>query len=154
MQSENQHNMRSGDLVRAIWRVNLSMRKIVQRTAAANDLTAPQYAVLMTLSPYSELTQKELGQMMPFPKSTLSQAVDGLVQAGLMDRYPVKENRREMQLILSHEGKTLIQTIREQEGSINRIFESVMDTLQARQYEELVHSLDQIADFLEEKSTD
>ncbi|KAB2334791.1 MarR family transcriptional regulator [Cytobacillus depressus] len=152
MHCENQPNMRSGELFRAIWRVNLSMRKIVQRTAVTNDLTVPQYAVLMTLAPYREMTQKELGQMMQFPKSTLSQAVDGLVQAGFMERHPVKENRREMQLILSNEGKTQIQTMKEQEGGINRVFESAIDTLQAKQYAELLASLDQIAKFLEEKS--
>lgn len=154
MHFDQQSFMRSGELFRTIWRVNLSMRTMVQKTAMANELTTPQYAVLMTLAPYGELTQKELGQVMQFPKSTLSQAVDGLVQAGLVDRHPVKENRREMQLIVSEKGKLLFENMKRQEGSINHSFELAIDTLTAKQYEELLASLQQIASFLEEKSTE
>lgn len=154
MSFENESFMRSGELFRTIWRVNLSMKKIVQRTAIANDLTVPQYAVLTSIAPYKEMTQKELSQVMQFPKSTLSQAVDGLVKAELMTRHPVKENRREMQLIITEKGKLLFNTMKRQEGSINYAFEAAIDTLSAKQYEELLASLDQIVSFLEEKSTE
>lgn len=154
MSFENESFMRSGELFRTIWRVNLSMRKIVQKTAMANDLTVAQYAVLTTIAPYKEMTQKELSQVMQFPKSTLSQAVDGLVKAELMTRHPVKENRREMQLIITEKGKLLFNAMKRQEGSINHTFEAAIDTLSAKQYEELLASLDQIVSFLEEKSTE
>lgn len=153
MHYENE-SMRSGELFRIIWRVNFSMRRIVQRTALANNLTVPQYALLMTLAPHEEMTQKELGQVMQFPKSTLSQAVDGLVQAELIDRHPVKENRREMQLLITEKGKMLSTRMKKQEGGINDAFESAIDTLSAKQYKELLASLGQIATFLEEKSAE
>ncbi|MBS4190625.1 MarR family transcriptional regulator [Bacillus sp. FJAT-49705] len=152
MEIENQAFLRSSELFRTLWRVNLSMRRIVQKSAADNNLSVPQYAVLMTLTPRKEMTQKQLGTVMQFPKSTLSQAVDGLVQAGLINRHPVKENRREMQLIVSEKGKMLYETIKRKEGSIHHAFESAIDTLSVKQYDELLCSLRQIASFLENES--
>lgn len=146
----NQHSSkRSSELFQNFWRVNTSLKKVVQKTAIKNNLTVPQYAVFMTFASRGEMTQKEVGQIMQFPKSTLSQAVDGLVQAGYIDRHPVKENRREMQLILSDEGKKLYHHLKTEEGSMTQAFKAATDTLSDQQYNDLMASLNQIANFLE-----
>ena len=71
-------------------------------------LSIPQYSVLMTIAPRKGMTQKQIGEVLQIPKSTLSQAVDGLVQTGWIHRQSVEDNRREMQLSLSEKGKTLL----------------------------------------------
>lgn len=154
MEANNQSFKRSSELFQTFWRVNLSLKKVVQKTAVKNDLTVPQYAVLMTFAPRREMTQKEVGQIMQFPKSTLSQAVDGLVQAGYIDRHPVKENRREMQLILSEKGKKLYEHLKTEEGSMHQAFKEAADTLTEGQYSNLMASLAQIANFLEDMTGD
>lgn len=150
MCNKQQSFKRSSELFRSIWRLNQSMRSFVQKTALENDLSVPQYAVLMMVAPKKEITQKQLGNLMKFPKSTLSQAVDGLVQADLIMRHPVEDNRREMQLILSEKGKLLYEKIRNQKGSVHRALETAIDTLDENQFEQAIATLGQIATFLGE----
>ncbi|MGE8203580.1 MarR family winged helix-turn-helix transcriptional regulator [Heyndrickxia sp. NPDC080065] len=128
------------------------MRKIFQKVASANNLSIPQFAVLMTIAPHKEMTQKQLGLVTHFPKSTLSQAVDGLVQAEMINRHPVEENRREMQLTLSEKGKKLHQIIQQQEGGFHHIFTSAVNKLSENQRNELLASLKHIAMFLEKEA--
>lgn len=152
MDLDEQSSLHSTEILRTFGRVNNSMRKINQRIATENDLSLPQFVVLMRLGFKEEMTQKQLGKEMQFPKSTLSQAVDGLVQAQLITRHPVEENRREMQLTMSDIGKLLYQKLRRQEGSLYQLFEAAIQSLSENQSEELLASLRHIAMYLEKES--
>jgi DNA-binding MarR family transcriptional regulator len=55
------------------------------------------------------LTLKEVTQKLGLPKSTVSVAVDGLVQSGNVIRQTSSEDRREINLLLSSEGKEISQ---------------------------------------------
>ncbi|MFJ7975610.1 MarR family winged helix-turn-helix transcriptional regulator [Peribacillus sp. JNUCC 23] len=149
MESENQQNMRSVLLMRSFWNVQKNMMRFVQKTAVENGLSVPQYAVLMCIAPYKEMTQKKLGEQTFLPKSTLSQAVDGLVQAGWLGRKQVEGNRREMQLTLSDKGETFLKTIHRQEGGIHQVFQAATETLTEKQVEELLKTHLQITTYLE-----
>ncbi|MGE7625113.1 MarR family winged helix-turn-helix transcriptional regulator [Viridibacillus sp. NPDC096237] len=142
--------LRSEKLLHSFWHVNHCIRRIVQRTALENDLTVPQYALLITIAPFEEMTQKQLGKATFFPKSTLSQAVDGLVQAELIKRNPVEDNRREMLLTLSEKGQVLYDKIQKQESSILKAFETATELLSEKQYDDLLTSQRQITTLLEE----
>ncbi|OMC84497.1 MarR family transcriptional regulator [Viridibacillus sp. FSL H7-0596] len=150
MSLEKDVGIRSEKLLHSFWHVNHCIRRIVQRTALENDLTIPQYALLITLAPFEEMTQKQLGKATFFPKSTLSQAVDGLVQAELIHRNPVEDNRREMLLTLSTKGQLLYNKIQSQESSILQAFESATESLSEKQYDDLLTSQRQIIILLEE----
>lgn len=146
--------MRSVQLMRSFWNVQKNMMRFIQKTAVENGLSVPQYSVLMTIAPHKEMTQKNLGEKTFLPKSTLSQAVDGLVKAGWINRQQVEGNRREMQLSLSEEGETLLKTIHLQEDGIHQVFQSAVETLTDRQYEGLLEAHLQIATFLEAQATE
>lgn len=152
MNKESPYFIRTVEVLRSFERVNHNMRKIFQKTALDNNLSIQQFALLMKIAPHKEMTQKDLGKETHIPKSTLSQAVDGLVLAGLLIRHPVEDNRREMQLILSDKGKELIETIWMQKGSIHQAFESALHNFTEKQCEELLASLSHIAMFLEKET--
>lgn len=143
---------RSTKFLHTFWRVNRNMMRFIHKTAMENELSIPQYSVLMTIAPRKEMTQKQLGEVLQIPKSTLSTAIDGLVQTEWLHRQPVPDNRREMQLILSQKGNNLFENIRQQKGSIHRTIESVMDTLTEKQFEEFQATLLHIAEFLENET--
>src|SRR4051794_21705421 len=103
--------MRSVQLLRSFWNVQKNIMRFVQKTAAENGLTVPQYSILMTITLYKETSQKNVGEKTFLPKSTLSQAVDGLVRGGLLHREPVEGNRREIQLSITDKGENLLKTI-------------------------------------------
>ncbi|MDX8342554.1 MarR family winged helix-turn-helix transcriptional regulator [Rossellomorea sp. YZS02] len=139
-------------LLRSFSRVNKTMMRFVQKTAADNDLSVPQYTILVTIAPVKEMTQKEVGEKTFLPKSTLSQAVEGLVQAGYLERQQVEDNRREMLLSLSHEGETMLKGIHKQEGSIHQLTAGAVGTLSEEEFAGLLRAHEQIADFFDEKA--
>lgn len=146
-----QSDKRSTQFLQSFWRVNRNLMQFAHKTALENDLSIPQYSVLMTIAPHKEMTQKQIGEILQIPKSTLSQAVDGLVQTEWIHRQPVQDNRREMQLMLSEKGIALCKKISLQKGSIHRTIDLLMDELPENKYEELQSTLLYIADFLEEE---
>ncbi|MGE7932530.1 MarR family winged helix-turn-helix transcriptional regulator [Viridibacillus arvi] len=150
MSLEKDADIRSEKLLHSFWHVNHCIRRIVQKTALENELTIPQYALLITLAPFEEMTQKQLGKATFFPKSTLSQAVEGLVQAELIQRNPVEDNRREMLLTISDKGQLLYNKIQSQESSVLKAFELATDSLSEKQYDDLLTSQRQIITLLEE----
>jgi DNA-binding MarR family transcriptional regulator len=138
-------------LLRSFSRVNKTMMQFVQKTAAANGLSVPQYTILVTIAPVKKMSQKEMGEKTLLPKSTLSQAVDGLVQAGHLERQQVEENRREMLLSLSNQGETMLKGIHKQEGSIHQLTAGAVATLSEEEFAGLLQAHDRIADYFDQK---
>lgn len=136
-------------LLRSFARVNKTMTKFVQQTAIANGLSVPQYTVLLTVASEKKITQKTVGERTFLPKSTLSQAVEVLVQEGLLKRQQVEDNRREMQLILSDKGLTLLKAIHQQEGGVHQLSENAVGLLTDQQFEELLETHRTIASYFE-----
>jgi DNA-binding MarR family transcriptional regulator len=149
LQNENQELMRSIQLLRSFWSVQKNIMRFVQKSAVENGLSIPQYSILMTIILEKEMTQKNVGEKTFLPKSTLSQAVDGLVREGLLNRQQVEDNRREMLLSLSEKGVSRIKAIHLQEGGIHQKFQSVVESLTERQYKELLIAHNQITTYLE-----
>ena len=141
-------------LLRSFSKVNKTMMRFVQKTAADNGLSVPQYTILVTIAPEKEMTQKTIGEKTFLPKSTLSQAVEGLVQAGFIHRKQVEENRREMLLSLSSKGETLLRGIHQQDGSIHQLTAGAVETLSEEQFTGLLEAHGQIADFFDEKAAE
>ncbi|RLQ94260.1 MarR family winged helix-turn-helix transcriptional regulator [Falsibacillus albus] len=149
MQKENPTIKRSVKLLRSFWRVQKNLMHIVQKTAVENGLSVPQYSILMTIAPLKVISQKALREKTFLPKSTLSQAVEGLVQGGWLHRQQMEENRREVQLSLSEMGENFFKTIHQQEGSVHDIFESAMTVFTDIEFEQLLNSHMKIIDFME-----
>lgn len=149
---KNDYETRTIEVLQSFHRVQQNMSRIFQKMAMDNHLSIPQLALLTKLAPHTKMTQKELGKETHIPKSTLSQAVDGLVLAGLIQRHPVENNRREMQLILSEKGKEFFATIWREEGSIHHAFDVALQTFTEKQCVDLITSLKQIAQCLEKET--
>ena len=148
-----QELLKATELLRSFWNIQKNLMRLVQKSAVENGLSIPQYSIMMTIVMHKVMTQKLVGEKTFLPKSTLSQAVDGLAREGFIERKQVEENRREMMLSLSDKGETLIRTIHMQDGGIHQIFKSVTDSLTSSQYEELLGTHRQISTYLEEESS-
>lgn len=142
------------EILKSFERVNRGLRRLFQKTAADFDLSAPQLMLLTIIAPQQEVTQKQLGIDTQFPKSTLSQSIDALVQRDLIERYPVEGNRREMQLVLSAQGKKLMEQLQKQSGSYQLVLEEALGRLSGQQAGMLLDSLAHIALFIEKETKD
>ncbi|PFG07657.1 MarR family winged helix-turn-helix transcriptional regulator [Bacillus sp. es.034] len=148
---ENQQITPALQLLRSFSRVNKTMMRFVQKTAADNGLSVPQYTILVTIATEKEMTQKTVGEKTFLPKSTLSQAVEGLVHAGFLHRQQVEDNRREMLLSLSSQGETMLKGIHKQEGSIHQLTAGAGATLSEEEFAGLLQAHERIADYFDQK---
>lgn len=130
--------------------VQKNMVCFIQKSAMENGLSVPQYSILMTIICCNEMTQKNIGEKTFLPKSTLSQAVDGLVKEGYLDRRQVECNRRETMLSLSEKGQALVNRLHLQEDGLHQVFKAASEQFTEQQIEELIHSHQKISRYLTE----
>lgn len=151
MEREDPKMDRSTELLNSIWSMQKNLIHFIQKTAADHDLSIPQYTILMRMTYFQEITQKMVGEKTFLPKSTLSQAVDGLVKLGLLQREQLEGNRRETLLKISDQGKLLIDQIHSQEDGIHQLFKNAVGKLTNQQYEKCLQAHMQITAYLEEQ---
>jgi DNA-binding MarR family transcriptional regulator len=143
---------KSTQLLHSFWNVQKNLIRLAQKSAVENGLSVPQYSILMAMKLNKEMVQKNVGEVTFIPKSTLSQAVDGLVREGMINRQQVEGNRREMMLSLTEKGEALIKMIHIQDGGIHQVFQSAVEVLSESQYEELLGAHQQITTYLEREA--
>lgn len=146
---DNEKKLKSIQLLHSFWNVQKNLIRLAQKSAIENGLSVPQYSIMMAMKLNKEMTQKNIGEVTFLPKSTLSQAVDGLVREGMIDRQQVEGNRREVMLSVTEKGEVLLENIYMQEGGIHQVFLSVVDLMSESQYEELLRAHLQITTYLE-----
>ncbi|MCA0422170.1 MAG: MarR family transcriptional regulator [Proteobacteria bacterium] len=70
-------------------------------------LSVPQFDVLSTLTEREGMSQRELAERLYVTKGNVSGLIDRLVDAGLVERRSIPEDRRSHALYLTPEGNTL-----------------------------------------------
>ncbi|MDE0582476.1 MarR family transcriptional regulator [Planococcus sp. A6] len=130
--------------------VQKNILRLIQKSATEKGVSIPQYSILMTLFRCSGMTQKAIAEKTFLPKSTLSQAVDGLAKEGYVTRRPMECDRREIRLELSGTGLALAEQLHLQEGGLHQAFKAASSHLTNSQIEELVAAHKNISSYLSE----
>lgn len=151
--NDSQYN-RSLKLMKSFWNMQKNMMRHVQKTAAENGLSVTQYNILMMLMHHNEIPQKALQEKTYLPKSTLSQAINGLVDSDYLVRKQMKGNRREIELSISQKGKNLIQTINSEKNSIHKLCQDAVESLTDEQFNNVINIQQQIAANFTEQGSD
>lgn len=144
---DNQYNgeeNRQMVLTQSFWQLQKAIMTQVKQTAADNDLSVPQFTILLMMQQKGQMPQKKLQARTHFPKSTLSHAIDGLVQDGILERTHVKGNRREMDLSLSERGRALFDQIRSQHNSVHVRFKEAVDSFTEEEFNQLIQMQEHI----------
>lgn len=134
-------------LMQSFGQMNKLIKRQVKETALRNNLSVPQFSILIMMTHHSKIAQKKLQARTHFPKSTLSHAIDGLAQAGLINRKHAEGNRREIDLALSEAGKELINKMREEKDSVHDRFKNAVDSFTEEEFAHLLHNHQQIMDY-------
>lgn len=145
---------RSTEFFHAFWGIHRNLMTFVQNTAAQNDLSMPQYITLMSISHHETMTQKRVFEKTHLPKSTLSHAIEGLVNEDILEREHVEGNRREMQLLLTTKGKQFVKQIYKQPDGAHQIFQKAFEALTEEQFSDLMHAHHVIATHLNQEGRD
>lgn len=97
----------AGEVVQSFMAISRTLAKFSKQNAASLGLTLQQMGILNTIYSSPEITLKEITEKLQLSKSTVSINVDDLVNIGLVERTTSKEDRREIHLILTLQGREL-----------------------------------------------
>src|SRR5690625_1059087 len=86
-------------LMQSFWHLQKSIMGQVKQTALNHDLSVPQFAIIVMMQHNKKIAQKQLQARTHYPKSTLSYAIEEIVQDDLLNRHYDVENRRDVDLL-------------------------------------------------------
>lgn len=109
------------------------------------DLTYNQYKTLLTVADRGECTLGDLARELEVAMSSASQMIDRLVGQGMVHREQDAENRRQVIIRLTPEGRSVVEDL--QKGILGG-YEKVLARLPEGEQEELVRSFETIARIL------
>lgn len=106
--------------------------------AACCGITVAQCHALMEIGKNSEISLVDLASTLGLDNSTLSRTIDGMVEAGLVERRANPEDRRYLVITLTEKGKILF-------DSINRIFDqyfrNIFAAIPSEKHQQVMESL-------------
>ncbi|AUH70160.1 MarR family transcriptional regulator [Gordonia sp. QH-12] len=115
--------------------VSLSAKSIAQ---VDDSITIAQFRVLVLLSNSGPMNLSSLAHRLAVQPSTASRMIDRLSHAGLVERTPSEQTRRELIVTLTSHGAA---TVREVTDRRRAEIEQVISRLTAEQRHELVRAL-------------
>ena len=109
---------------------------------AKYDVTPSQYGVLNCLWGKSHATPKQIAETLCLETSTISGVLDRMQKKELIDRVINKEDRREVQVIITEKGRALQEPITEIIDSVN---EEVLKDFTVEEVAQIKNALRRIA---------
>lgn len=120
-------------------RMSRIIDKEINKTFKSNALSPVEFDILATLRRFNEpMTPTELYQTLMLSSGAMSTRIEQLVKRGLIERIASSEDRRSCSVVLTREGKELINKVIE-EHVINE--KAILDPLTDEQREQLANLL-------------
>lgn len=139
------------ELWHSYWKMQKLIMQCIEKSASEVDLSVPQYMILVTLLHFGEVSQKNVRERTNLPKSTLSQAIDRLVERDILERKVLQTDRREMSLFLKEEGRQILQVIKDQKSGLHHTFRHIVEVFPNEKLEQFIHIQEEIIEYLQEK---
>ncbi len=105
MIQKNQSLKKEEEVVQSFVAINKEIIKFTNQNASSLGLTVLQMGILNTIYGIPNITLKSISERLSVPKSTVSVNVDELVNLGLIERKPSSEDRREVKLKVTTQGR-------------------------------------------------
>ncbi|MGQ0455949.1 MAG: MarR family winged helix-turn-helix transcriptional regulator [Hyphomicrobium sp.] len=112
-----------------------------QAELGEGDLTARQFAVLVTVSQYEGLSQTQLVDRTGIDRSTLADIVRRMLRKGLLQRRRTREDARAYAVRLTDEGSRVLKAA---DPLSRRVDERVLSALPAAQRDRFMQDLNAI----------
>ncbi|RFA15524.1 hypothetical protein B7R22_06770 [Subtercola boreus] len=100
---------------------------------ALNDVTMPQFRVLVVLSGSGPLRMGALAEKMGAVQSTFSRTIDRMVKGGWVERASSPDSRREVLIFATSQGRALVDEVTERRrAELSRILSALSPEEQAQ----------------------
>jgi DNA-binding MarR family transcriptional regulator len=104
-------------------------------------VTLAQCHILLEIESKNKVSVTELAKSVGLDKSTISRTIDGVVNAGLIDRSIPSENRRMAVLQLTEAGKETCRTIN---NNNDKFFADILSIMTKQEKENIIRLFDKI----------
>jgi DNA-binding MarR family transcriptional regulator len=134
--------MTAKDLSRLREYVRLLTRKLgllEKSEASCCGVTLSQCHAIVEIGRAGSISVNELASMLGLDKSTMSRAVNNLLEMGLVTREVVPDNRRLLSIGLTAKGRSLFSEI---ESSMEKYYQDVYSALPEDKREQVLESLE------------
>jgi DNA-binding MarR family transcriptional regulator len=130
----------SGRCVEALVETSKLVTAVVARSLAQRDpgVTVPQLRVLVMIGSRGSANVSAVAEALGVNPSNASRTCERLVTAGLLDRRPARQDRRQVSLTLSPEGRRFIEGIL---GRRRAVFAAVAADMSTADQERLTQGL-------------
>jgi DNA-binding MarR family transcriptional regulator len=108
-------------------------------------VTMPQCHAILEIGKAGELNLKDLAARLGLDNSTLSRTVESLVQDGLADRTPSKDDRRATVIRLNEKGRAALDRIN---STWNQICRDMFRNIPRERHDQLIESVSIVAELL------
>lgn len=112
-------------------------------------LTQAQYGVLTVLHSAPDIDQSRLARALAFDKVTVLRVLRGLEERGLVTRMVAAENRRQMSVRLTAQGKRLL---KKTEQPVRLAYQQLMAPLTQKESEQLIGLLQRLTNKLQDEA--
>lgn len=130
--------LRFGYLIHDVSRLR---RTLFDRWLAPSGITRSQWWVLAFLARRDGMPQTELAAELDVGKVALGALIDRLEAAGFVQRRPAPSDRRVKLIFLTPQGRTLLDTLRDNSRAFNR---RILDGIPAEHVLSAIETLDRI----------
>lgn len=127
------HNLR--ELVRKLMR---DFGVLERNEASCCGMTLGQCHAIVEIGRAGEVSLNELAEVLNLDNSTMSRAVNNLVDRGYAVREEDKADRRYIKILLTEQGTEIYKSI---ESGMERYFEDILDSIPEEKREQVVESL-------------
>ena len=131
----------------------LFRKKLLRHKKKLNQKQMPHscYHVLKVLMKRGELPMSEIGRTVYISKSNMTSLIDKLVENGLAERLPDKNDRRVINIAITEKGKDLLENWRKHS---NNEIKMNLSTLSDEDLEKFYESFENIKDILSKMGDD
>jgi DNA-binding MarR family transcriptional regulator len=91
-----------------IRRLDSRAAAVYEKFTGQSELTPRQFGVLLTLFQSGPLAQTELGNRLHLDRNTLGEMLQRMVEKKIVERRPHAHDRRAVEIILTHAGKSAL----------------------------------------------
>jgi DNA-binding MarR family transcriptional regulator len=106
----------------ALYRSGLHFREMLVEALEKDGLVPSQLAILNVLRDGNSFNQMQLGEELGIDRASMVKFIDGLEDAGLVERIPDAHDRRAKLLRLTAKGRTKYASLRKKEEAVEAQF--------------------------------
>jgi DNA-binding MarR family transcriptional regulator len=93
---------------RTISRYQRSLRHAIEQAEGPERLTMPQLRCLQAITADGTALTTQLARQMNVAVPTMTSMIDGLTERGLVGRHPDPVDRRQVRIVMTDEGRTVL----------------------------------------------